>query len=165
MNRTKVIRHAMRLALGLAVRDYEHNGKPNNTALHDLGAASASLSYEAAARGLACEILRPGSRGAAWLEPLLHRLVELLGEQARDARTVGVGGLGEDEIVLVADYVANMRGEDVPGPRGQEGEIIPAWPKRPTGQPAEDAKSGDEAAVADAPEAAGGDCPGNETAG
>lgn len=41
------------LALGLAVRDYEHNGKPNNTALHDLGAASASLSYEAAARGLA----------------------------------------------------------------------------------------------------------------
>ena len=41
------------LALGLAVRDFEHNGKPNRTALHDLGAASASLTYKAAARGLA----------------------------------------------------------------------------------------------------------------
>ena len=41
------------LALGLAVRDFEYNGKPNKTALHDLGAASASLAYEAAARGLA----------------------------------------------------------------------------------------------------------------
>ena len=41
------------LALGLAERHFEHNGKPNKTALHDLGAASATLSYEAASRGLA----------------------------------------------------------------------------------------------------------------
>jgi nitroreductase len=41
------------LALGLAERNFEHNGKPNKTAFHDLGAASATLSYEAASRGLA----------------------------------------------------------------------------------------------------------------
>lgn len=46
-------RHAPVLALGLAAPDFEYNGKPNKTALHDLGAASASLSYEAVARGLA----------------------------------------------------------------------------------------------------------------
>lgn len=40
------------LALGLAKRHYEHNGKPNHTALHDLGAASAALTFEATARGL-----------------------------------------------------------------------------------------------------------------
>ena len=41
------------LALGLAERNFEHNGKTNKTAFHDLGAASATLSYEAASRGLA----------------------------------------------------------------------------------------------------------------
>lgn len=41
------------LALGLARRHYERNGKPNHTALHDLGAASAALTFEATARGLA----------------------------------------------------------------------------------------------------------------
>ena len=39
--------------LGLAQQRFERNGKPNRHAAHDLGAASASLSYEAAARGLA----------------------------------------------------------------------------------------------------------------
>lgn len=41
------------LALGLVERNFEYNGKPNKTAIHDLGAASATLSYEAASRGLA----------------------------------------------------------------------------------------------------------------
>lgn len=45
--------HAPVLALGLVEQNFEHNGKPNPAALHDLGAASASLSYEAVARGLA----------------------------------------------------------------------------------------------------------------
>jgi nitroreductase len=40
------------LALGIAQTHLEHNGKPNGTALHDLGAASASLTVEATARGL-----------------------------------------------------------------------------------------------------------------
>ncbi len=40
------------LAVGLIRRDFEHNGKPNVAAEHDLGAASASLSFEATHRGL-----------------------------------------------------------------------------------------------------------------
>jgi nitroreductase len=45
-------RNAPVIVLGLAETHYEHNGKPNGTAFHDLGAASASLTYEATARGL-----------------------------------------------------------------------------------------------------------------
>lgn len=41
------------LAIGLAQKTFEYNGKPNPTASHDLGAASASLALEAASRGLA----------------------------------------------------------------------------------------------------------------
>jgi nitroreductase len=40
------------LALGLAEHNFEHNGNPNKAALHDLGAASASLTFEATTRGL-----------------------------------------------------------------------------------------------------------------
>lgn len=46
-------KHAPVLALGLAQNHFEHNGKPNHSALHDLGAASAALTFEATARGLA----------------------------------------------------------------------------------------------------------------
>ncbi len=45
-------RNAQVLALGLALRDFEHNGKPNKAAAHDLGAASASLTFEATGHGL-----------------------------------------------------------------------------------------------------------------
>ncbi|MCY3803657.1 MAG: nitroreductase family protein [Gammaproteobacteria bacterium] len=40
------------LALGLVEHNFEHNGKPNKAAVHDLGAASAQLTLEATARGL-----------------------------------------------------------------------------------------------------------------
>lgn len=40
------------LALGLARPNFEHNGKPNMAYMHDLGAASASLTFEATTRGL-----------------------------------------------------------------------------------------------------------------
>ena len=40
------------LALGLAQQNFEYNGKPNRTAMHDLGAASAALTFEAVSRGL-----------------------------------------------------------------------------------------------------------------
>jgi len=40
------------LALGLVKTTFDHNGKPNPAAEHDLGAASAMLTVEAAARGL-----------------------------------------------------------------------------------------------------------------
>jgi cytochrome c oxidase cbb3-type subunit 3 len=36
-----------------------------------------------------------------------------------------------NEVVLVSAYVANMRGKDLPGPRGQEGKEIPPWPVAP----------------------------------
>ncbi len=46
-------RHAPVLMLSLARLNFAHNGKPNRHAFHDVGAASASLTLEATARGLA----------------------------------------------------------------------------------------------------------------
>lgn len=40
------------LMLGVIKTHFSHNGKPNGTAAHDLGAAAASLTLEATARGL-----------------------------------------------------------------------------------------------------------------
>ena len=40
------------LALGVVEHNFEHNDKDNKAAVHDLGAASASLTFEATARGL-----------------------------------------------------------------------------------------------------------------
>jgi len=45
-------RNAPVLALGLFKRHLTHNDQPNRAAVHDLGAASASLTMEATARGL-----------------------------------------------------------------------------------------------------------------
>jgi nitroreductase len=45
-------RHAAVLALGLAKKTFTKTGKPNRVSHHDLGAASASLTVEATARGL-----------------------------------------------------------------------------------------------------------------
>jgi nitroreductase len=44
--------HVPVLALGLVQTNFEHNGKPNQWAIHDLGAASANLTLEASSRGL-----------------------------------------------------------------------------------------------------------------
>lgn len=44
--------HAPVLALGLVQTHFEHNGKANHLARHDLGAASAALTFEATERGL-----------------------------------------------------------------------------------------------------------------
>ncbi len=44
--------HAPVLVLGLASTTFEHNGKENKAAHHDLGAASANLTFEATARGI-----------------------------------------------------------------------------------------------------------------
>lgn len=40
------------LALGCTRQNFEHNGKPNAAAEHDLGLASGSLTFEATSRGL-----------------------------------------------------------------------------------------------------------------
>lgn len=34
-----------------------------------------------------------------------------------------------NELVLVSAYVASLRGQNLPGPRGPEGNVIPPWPK------------------------------------
>ncbi|WP_153556916.1 cbb3-type cytochrome c oxidase N-terminal domain-containing protein [Roseimaritima sediminicola] len=39
--------------------------------------------------------------------------------------------LQTNEIVLVAAYVASLRGQNLPGPRGPEGRKIPPWPDPP----------------------------------
>jgi len=36
-----------------------------------------------------------------------------------------------NEVVLVASYVASLRGKNLPGPRGHEGTEIPPWPAPP----------------------------------
>lgn len=56
------------LALGCTSLTFARNGKPNDAALHDLGAASTSLSLEATARGLA-----------------VHQMVGILPNAAREA--------------------------------------------------------------------------------
>ena len=45
--------HVPVLALGFVIPEFEKTGKPNATAIHDLGAASAFLTIEATSRGLA----------------------------------------------------------------------------------------------------------------
>lgn len=40
--------------------------------------------------------------------------------------------LHPNEVVLVAAYVASLRGKNLPGPRGPEGEKIAPWPSAPT---------------------------------
>jgi cytochrome c oxidase cbb3-type subunit 3 len=40
--------------------------------------------------------------------------------------------LHPNEVVLVAAYVASLRGKNLPGPRGPEGELIPPWPAPPS---------------------------------
>lgn len=46
-------RHAPVLMLSVARQNFAHNGKPNRHAFHDVGAASASLTLQATAMGLA----------------------------------------------------------------------------------------------------------------
>jgi nitroreductase len=54
------------LALGCTSLNFTRNGKPNSAAVHDLGAASASLTFEATSRGL-----------------FVHQMIGILPEQAR----------------------------------------------------------------------------------
>ena len=61
-------RFAPVLALGLYRPDFTKNGKPNAAARHDLGAASAILTVEAAARGI-----------------MVHQMIGIDPERAREA--------------------------------------------------------------------------------
>ena len=58
----------------------------------------------------------------------------IMGGTAAGAMPAWKTRLHPNEIVLVAAYVASLRGKNLPGPRGQEGEQIPPWPA-PSGKP------------------------------
>ncbi len=55
------------LALGCTSLRFAHNGKPNAAAVHDLGLASANLTFEATARGL-----------------FVHQMIGILPDKARE---------------------------------------------------------------------------------
>lgn len=46
------------------------------------------------------------------------------------------GRLSDNEVVLVSSYAASLRGKNLPGPRGAEGVVAPAWPAIPAAAPA-----------------------------
>ena len=62
------------LALGVTSLRFSHNGQPNKAALHDLGLASAHLSFEATARGLS-----------------VHQMIGILPDRARDLYAIPDG--------------------------------------------------------------------------
>lgn len=45
------------------------------------------------------------------------------------------GRLSDNEIVLLSAYAASLRGKNLPGPRGPEGERAAPWPEAPATQP------------------------------
>jgi cytochrome c oxidase cbb3-type subunit 3 len=84
-----------------------------------------------------------GADGSGMIGPNLtddyYKNVQKLGDIPKVIENGAAGGsmpawrnrLHPNEIVLVAAFVANLRGKNLPGPRGHEGELIPAWPKAP----------------------------------
>jgi nitroreductase len=83
-------RHAPVLALGLAEHLHPHNEKLNKAALHDLGAASAALTYEATARGLVVHQM-------AGIRPdRIHELFEI-GETVEPLTALAIGYAAEPE--------------------------------------------------------------------
>jgi len=59
----------------------------------------------------------------------------LLNGAANGAMPAWANRLSSSEIVAVSAYVASLRGKNLPGPRGQEGEIAPPWPEVPAQEP------------------------------
>jgi nitroreductase len=66
--------HAPVLALAVVSRRFERNDKPNPAAHHDLGAASASLTFEATRRGLS-----------------VHQMIGILPDRAREVFEIPTG--------------------------------------------------------------------------
>lgn len=62
------------LALGVVQLNFSRNGNPNRAAVHDLGLASAGLTFEAAARGIC-----------------VHQMIGILPEKARELFAIPAG--------------------------------------------------------------------------
>lgn len=67
-------KHAAVLALGVVSRRFARNDKPNAAAEHDIGAASAHLTFEATARGLS-----------------VHQMIGILPDRARELFAIPAG--------------------------------------------------------------------------
>lgn len=67
-------RFAPVLALAVASLNFKRNGKPNKAAIHDLGLAAASLTFEATARGLS-----------------VHQMIGIVPEKAREVFRIPEG--------------------------------------------------------------------------
>jgi len=67
-------RHASLLAIACYATTHARNGQPNAAAAHDLGAASASLTFEATSRGL-----------------LVHQMIGIFPDRAREVFNVPAG--------------------------------------------------------------------------
>jgi len=80
------------LALGVVEHNFEHNGKPNKAAVHDLGAASASLTFEATARGLCVHQM-------IGIEPDKAREVFGLSGSLEPLTGLAIGYLGDASVV------------------------------------------------------------------
>jgi nitroreductase len=80
------------LVLGLAEHNFEHNGQPNKAALHDLGAASASLTFEATARGLVVHQM-------IGIDPEKARETFALKESIEPLTALAVGYAGRSDVV------------------------------------------------------------------
>jgi cytochrome c oxidase cbb3-type subunit 3 len=90
-----------------------------------------------------------GADGSGLVGPNLtddsYKNVETLVDVARVVEQGAANGsmpswrnrLHPNEVVLVSAYVANMRGKNLPGPRGAEGKVIPPWPEAAAAQPTE----------------------------
>jgi nitroreductase len=76
------------LAIGVLERRFEHNGKENKAAFHDLGAASAALTFEATARGLHVHQM-------IGIEPENARSVFALTESQEALTAIAIGYLGD----------------------------------------------------------------------
>jgi nitroreductase len=106
-------RNAPVLALGCVVLNFALNGKPNPAAVHDLGLASATLTFEATARGL-----------------FVHQMIGILPDKAREVYQIPEGmqpltglaiGYLADPSVLAEPY----RQRDLaPRPRRKLAEFV-----------------------------------------
>lgn len=77
------------LALGIVETHFEHNDKPNSSAVHDLGAASAFLTLEATRRGLSVHQM-------SGIEPERAHEAFALGPRQQAVTALAIGYEGRD---------------------------------------------------------------------
>lgn len=106
------------LLLGTARSTFSKDGSPNGYALHDLGAADATICYQATALGLHTHQMAGFDHGVA-------RQLFAIPEEYQLGSVMAIGYLGEPSALKV-EYQRNL--ETVPRTRKQISEIVfSAW--------------------------------------